>query len=368
MNPILAVPRPGTSDPDAIRAWVRDYYGRVLTHTTDLKTNACCASAAPPGWLVELMANVHVDVHERFYGCGYPIPDAIHDATVVDLGCGSGRDVYVLSQMVGQDGVVHGIDMTAAQLDVARATEDWHRRRFGYPESNVRFHRGYIEDLASLDIADGSVDVVVSNCVVNLSPLKDVVLSEVHRVLRPGGEFYLADVFVDRRLPEELAFDPVLHSECLGGAMYRSDFETLAARAGFGDPRTTTEAPIAIENEEIERKIGAARFTSVTYRLLKLDDLDAQCEDYGQVATYRGGIPNRDSVFWLDDHHAFELGRAERICGNTARMLTDTRFGPFFDVAERGAHFGVFPCGPTMAAAAYGETRDGEVCGPAGCC
>lgn len=368
MNPILASPRPATSDPNAIRAWVRDYYGRVLTHTADLKTNACCASSEPPRWLREMMANVHDDVHRRFYGCGFPIPEALRDATVLDLGCGSGRDAYVLSQMVGRDGSVHGVDMTEAQLRVARRTEDWHRRRFGYPESNVRFHHGYIEDLGALGITDGSVDVVVSNCVVNLSPVKDVVLGEVYRVLRPGGEFYLSDVFADRRLPDDLVHDPVLHAECLGGALYRADFEALAASVGFGDPRAMTEAPITIENEEIERKVGAAKFTSVTYRLFKLEGLDTHCEDYGQVATYRGGIPNRESLFWLDDHHAFELGRPERVCGNTATMLTETRFSDCFEVTERGPHFGAFPCGPTMAAAQYGETRDGQFCGPAGCC
>ena len=368
MNPLLTSPPPGTARPSEIRAWVRDYYGRTLTHSEDLMTNACCASAEPAAWLKDLLSNVHDDVHARFYGCGYPIPDAIGGRTLLDLGCGSGRDVYVLSQMVGRDGVVHGVDMTDAQLEVARLTEDWHRRRFGYPASNVRFHTGYIEDLQSLDIPEASVDVVVSNCVVNLSPLKDVVLAEIFRVLKPGGEFYFSDVFADRRLPPELVFDPILHSECLGGAMYRTDFESLAHRTGFHDPRVMTDAPISIENEEIERKVGAAAFTSVTYRLLKVEGLDEQCEDYGQVATYTGGVANRASLFWLDDHHAFEVGRPERVCRNTAVMLTDTRFAPYFDVSRPSTHFGEYPCGPTMAAQKYGEIRDGEVCGPGGCC
>lgn len=355
MNPTTRSSPRDLADPDALREWVRDYYGRVLTRTSDLKTNACCASGEPAPWLMELLANVHDEVHARFYGCGYPIPDAVVGATVLDLGCGSGRDVYVLSQLVGPEGRVHGVDMTDAQLEVARSTEDWHRRSFGYPDSNVRFHTGYIEDLNELDIESGSVDVVVSNCVVNLSPLKEQVLGEVFRVLKPGGEFHLSDVFVDRRLPVELALDPVLHSECLGGALYRADFEALARRRGFEDPRVITEVPIALQSAEIERKVGAAQFTSVTYRLLKVDGMDPQCEDYGQLATYGGGIWNRESVFWLDDHHAFEVGRPERICRNTARMLTGTRFAPFFDVTEPGDHFGAFPCGPTVAAAQYGS-------------
>ena len=367
MDPILTAPPSDTADHAAVRAWVQDYYGRVLTHTRDLQTNACCTSGEPAGWLKELLGNVHDDVLARFYGCGYPIPDALQGATVLDLGCGSGRDVYILAQMVGSEGVVHGVDMTESQLTVGRETLDWHRRRFGYPESNVHFHQGFIEDLSELPIEDGSLDVVVSNCVVNLSPLKDVVLSEVYRTLRPGGEFYFSDVFVDRRLPPELAHDPALHSECLGGAMYRTDFESLARRSGFLDPRVMTEAPITIENEEIERRIGAARFTSVTYRLLKVTGLDEQCEDYGQLATYRGGVSHRESLFWLDDHHAFELGRPERVCRNTARMLQESRFAGYFDVTEPVAHYGSFPCGPTVAAEQYGAAADSNA-GPGSCC
>lgn len=365
-QPSLSIPE--TLDTVAVRDRVREYYGTQLETSGDLQTNACCASAEPAAWLKELVANVHDDVLNRFYGCGFPIPEAVKGKTVLDLGCGTGRDVYILSQLVGADGVVHGVDMTSSQLEVAQATDDWHRQRFGYSESNVRFHLGYIEDLASLDIEDASVDVVVSNCVVNLSPLKDRVLSEVARVLRPGGEFYFADVFADRRLPEAVASDPLLHAECLGGALYRGDFESLARRSGFLDPRSVVEAPIAIENAEIERRVGAARFQSVTYRLLKIDGLDERCEDYGQVATYLGSIANNEALFWLDDHHAFERGRPERVCRNTAMMLTETRFAQHFTVTGAGAHCGEYPCGPTIAAEQYGERRDGELCGPGGCC
>ncbi len=367
MNP-TELSRPRTDDPTELRAWVQHYYGQELEKSQDLQTNACCAGGEPESWIKELIGNVHDDVLARFYGCGYPIPQALAGRTVLDLGCGSGRDVYILSQLVGADGVVHGVDMTDGQLGVARATEDWHRRRFGYPESNVRLHLGYIEDLSPLDIGEATIDVVVSNCVVNLSPLKDHVLREVHRVLKPGGEFYISDVFADRRLPHAITSDPLLHAECLGGALYRADFESLARATGFGDPRTVASHGITIENAEIERKVGAARFESVTYRLLKVDGLDDQCEDYGQVATYKGTVPNSRAVFWLDDHHAFEVGRPERICRNTAIMLTDTRFNSHFEVTESGAHSGEYPCGPTIAAEQYGARRDGDVRGPRDCC
>ena len=91
--------------------------------------------------------------------------------TVLDLGCGSGRDVYVVSKLVGENGHVIGIDMTQEQLDIAKRHEESQKERFGYEKSNVDFRQGYIEDLSSAGIADASVDIVISNCVINLSPV-----------------------------------------------------------------------------------------------------------------------------------------------------------------------------------------------------
>jgi len=351
---------------DTVHDAVRRYYGEVLKRSEDLATNACCATGAPPAWIADRLAEVHPEVSARFYGCGFPIPDALDGRTVLDLGCGTGRDVYVISQLVGERGFVHGVDMTASQLAVARDTQDWHRERFGYAASNVAFHEGYIEDLASLGLADNSVDVVVSNCVVNLSPRKDLVMDEVWRVLKPGGEFYFSDVFVDRRLPPEVADDELLHAECLGGALYEHDFVDLAKATGFADPRELERAPITIQNREVEERVGAARFVSVTWRLFKLENLEARCEDYGQVATYRGTIPEARARMILDDHHVFEAGRPERVCGNTASMLQNTRYASHFEVlGDRAVHFGLFDCGETMAAASMGvgaATNTGGSC------
>lgn len=352
---------------DTIREEVQRYYGEVLQHSDDLKTNACCAVGAPASWLKGLLANIHPDVSARFYGCGFPITEALEGATVVDLGCGTGRDAYLLSQLVGPDGHVHGVDMTEAQLEVARRTVDWHMERFGFSKPNVSFHHGYIEDLSALDIESDSVDLVVSNCVVNLSPRKDRVLAEVSRILRPGGEFHFSDVFADRRLPPEVASDPVLYGECLGGALYDGDFVSLAWRSGFRDPRTVEAAPITIMNEDVERKVGAARFRSITWRLFKLAQLDDRCEDYGQVAVYKGTIPQVGDVFTLDDHHVFEAGRPERVCGNTAAMLAETRYAPHFEiVGDTSTHFGVFDCSATMASTARATDSAGAASGS--CC
>ncbi len=354
---------------DTIRKQVEEYYGQILGGSEDLKTNACCAVGAPPQWLARLLENIHDDVAARFYGCGFPIPEALEGCRMLDLGCGTGRDVYIASQLVGPTGHVFGVDMTPSQLEVANDTLDYHTDRFGYPEPNVSFHEGYIEDLSPFPIDDESLDVIISNCVINLSPCKDLVLAEAYRLLATGGELYFSDVLADRRLPSEMAEDPLLYGECLGGAMYFHDFLELPRPTGFRDPRVDSRAPITIENDELAARIGAARFESVTFRLFKLDDLDAQCEDYGQVATYRGTIPHNEALFTLDDHHLFETGRPERVCGNTAAMLEDTRFGEHFDITgDKSVHYGIFDCAATMAADQYGSNDAVASSSDGGCC
>ena len=204
--------------PTTIHDEVKEYYGRVLGGSDDLKTDAaCCATDIPPRYVLDVMPLIADEIVERFYGCGSPIPPALEGATVLDLGCGTGRDVYILSKLVGPNGRVIGVDMTESQLEVARRYQDEQARRFGYEKSNVEFKLGYIEDLRSVGIEDDSIDLVVSNCVVNLSPFKDLVLSEVYRVLKPGGELYFSDTYSDRRIPEDLRNDPLFYPDQLGG-------------------------------------------------------------------------------------------------------------------------------------------------------
>jgi SAM-dependent methyltransferase len=188
---------------------------------------------------------------------------------------------------------------------------------------------------------------VVSNCVINLSPDKIAVLRQVHRLLKTGGELYFSDIYADRRVPAELRNDPVLYGECLGGALYWNDFLTLARRCGFADPRLVEDRPIAITDPALAARVGNTRFYSATYRLFKLDGLEPECEDYGQAVVYRGGITGQDQRFVLDKHHAIEAGRVFPVCGNTWRMLADTRFAPYFDfIGDFSRHYGIFAgCG-----------------------
>jgi len=337
---------------DDTLASVRHYYGSVLKSSADLKTSACCTVDALPASVRTLLADVHPEIRDRYYGCGTPLPPALEGCTVLDLGCGTGRDVYLLSRLVGEHGRVIGVDMTAEQLELARTHRDWHAARYGYAHSNVAFHEGFIEDLAALGIADGSVDLVVSNCVLNLSPEKPRVFREIFRVLKPGGELYFSDVFADRRIPEPLRRDPVLLGECLGGALYREDFRRLMGEVGCNDARIVAGAPITLDDEAVRATIGFASFQSLTVRAFKLA-LEDRCEDYGQVATYLGTIAGQAHAFDLDDHHHFVAGKPMLVCGNTADMLAGTRYARHFRVqGDKQSHYGLFDCAPVPGAAA----------------
>jgi arsenite methyltransferase len=339
---------------------VKDYYGKILETSKDLQTNACCCSTECLTTDVkEALSQIDEEILDKFYGCGSPLPPVLKGCTVLDLGCGTGRDVYVASKLVGADGRVIGVDMTDEQLSVARKHIDDQTKKFGYASPNVEFKQGYIEDLQDLGIEDNSVDVVISNCVINLSPAKNKVFSEIFRVLKPGGELYFSDVFSDRRIPEALRRDPVLYGECLSGALYVEDFRRMLQQIGCSDMRVVSSSQLTIENPEIQKKLGEINFYSNTVRAFKIKSLEDRCEDYGQVATYLGTIPDHESGFMLDDHHYFEANRPMLVCGNTSSMLSETRYAKHFLVSgDRSRHFGLFPCGPE----AKDVSRSGSCC------
>lgn len=133
----------GTDSLNPVQQEVKQYYGDTLSVTEDLKTNACCTGAAPPPYIRKALAKVHPDVIAKYYGCGLTIPDDdLRGLSVLDLGCGAGRDCYLLSQLVGGDGRVVGVDMTPKQIEVARNLEQWHAEQFGYDKPNTEFKDG----------------------------------------------------------------------------------------------------------------------------------------------------------------------------------------------------------------------------------
>jgi arsenite methyltransferase len=322
---------------------VKDYYGKELSGSDDLKTDACCTLDSIPAHIKPIMAKIHPEVSSKYYGCGLVAPELLEGMRILDLGSGSGQDCYVLSALVGEAGEVVGVDMTDEQLAVANRHIDYHREAFGFSQPNVRFIKGYIEKLDELNLADESFDIIVSNCVINLSPDKKSVLEQAYRLLKPGGELYFSDVYADRRVPEALLADPVLYGECLSGALYWNDFIQLAKQSGFTDPRLVEDRPLGIDNAEVQNKIGHINFYSATYRLFKLTDLEHSSEDYGQSVVYQGTVPNNGCAFELDKNNRMPKGKSISVCGNTYRILSGSRLASHFEFSGNfEQHNGIF--------------------------
>eukprot|EP01068_Selenidium_serpulae_P000970 Selendium_serpulae@DN11711_c0_g1_i1.p1 len=235
--------------------------------------------------------------------------------------------------------------MTPEQLNVAKNTQQWHSDKFGF--SNVELHLGSIEKLDALNIAPESVDIIISNCVINLCPDKASVIKGCVRLLKQGGEMYFSDVYATTRVTKALQDDPVLWGECISGALYYNDFLNIARQSGFSDPRLMTTEPITIRNREKQAQIAAhcpyVKFFSATLRLFKIDELDLSSEDHGQAVVYKGGIPDCPSSWGLDEDTVFPVGKVVPVSGNTFRMLKQTRFNSYFDlIGSFDRHFGPF--------------------------
>lgn len=358
---------------DETRASVSKYYGQELASSNDLKTNACCTGTAPPTYIQEAIQKIHPEILAKYYGCGLCIPQYnLEGAKILDLGCGAGRDVYIAAQLVGPTGKVVGVDMTDEQLAVATKHQSYQAEQLGY--NNVEFLKGYLEELGDLQLEPESFDVIISNCVINLCTDKEAVLKECLNLLKPGGELYFSDVYSNRRIPQSLQKDQVMWGECLSGALYWNDFQNMARKVGFTDPRLVEDSPITIRNAGVERLISESgndslEFFSATYRLWKLD-LEPHCEDYGQAVFYKGTIDRYPSGWLLDKHHYFEAGKSHPVCGNTYKMLHDTRLKDNFDfVGTWDRHYGIFEgCGSSLPFDSSKAATSGKGASTGGCC
>ena len=265
-----------------------------------------------PAHLEALLANVHEEVRAKYYGCGIVVPAGASRRRVLDLGSGSGRDVYLMSQLVGPEGEVVGVDMTDEQLATANAHVDWHMRRVRLcTRAMCKFLKGYIEKLGELGLEPQSFDVVVSNCVINLSVDKLAVLRGAYDLLKPGGELYFADVYCDRRLPDSVT----RRSRCsMANASAARSIGTIScrwrSRPGFLDPRLVDEPS---DRGQERRDASEARpGASSSQRPIVCSSSTgwrAACEDYGQAVIYKGTVPEQPDAFELDGHHLIERGK-----------------------------------------------------------
>ena len=221
-----------TRTADEIKGAVKEHYGERA------KQAAACGGTTDYRdklYVIDEVADLPETVTS--YGCGNPTAIAgLRDGEVVlDLGSGPGLDCFLAAKAVGAAGRVIGLDMTQEMLDLANGNRD----KLGL--TNVEFRKGEME---SMPVDDKTVDVIISNCVINLSPDKDAVFRESHRVLKPGGRFHVSDVVLSRELSDAERDDLALWAGCASGALLESDYIARLQAAGFGDVRIDSRSKI----------------------------------------------------------------------------------------------------------------------------
>jgi arsenite methyltransferase len=222
-----------------VRAKVRERYAAAARSSAQ-EADGCCGDGCGCGpadasgvfgvqlYDTALREGVPPAAFDASLGCGVPtaVADLHVGETVLDLGSGAGADVLIAARRVAPTGKAIGLDMTDEMLELARRNA----REAGL--ENVEFLKGYIEEMP---VSDASVDVVISNCVINLSVDKNKVIGEAARVLRPGGRFAVSDVIADDDMDEETRADMAAWTGCIAGALTRAEFETALGDAGFVD-------------------------------------------------------------------------------------------------------------------------------------
>lgn len=360
----------------------------------------CCPVDYDPRYLEVLPK----EILERDYGCGDPSVYLRPGETVLDLGSGAGKICFIASQVVGPEGRVIGVDFNEAMLNLAAKHQPEITARIGY--DNVTFKKGRIQDLA-LDLGEverhlkrnpirtaeewlefeafrdglrrdhplvesASVDVVVSNCVLNLVREEDKqqLFKEIFRVMKPGGRAVISDIVSDEPVPGYMKSDPGLWSGCISGALEESEFAEAFVRAGFQG------VEILKREESPWRVVEGIRFRSITIAAYKMEE--GPCLERYQAVIYRGPWKNVTD----DAGHTLRRGVPTAVCDKTYNILLREPYGeeviavpPRELIALEDAE--EFPCLGTRIRPAretkgleYTETTEaaGECCGPEGCC
>lgn len=381
---------------EQIRGWLatdreQARYGQAAAASEDA---LCCPVEYDPKALSHIPRRV-LDID---YGCGDPTIYAEEGMRVLDLGSGSGKHAFMIARKVGPDGRVFGVDKTPEMLALSRGAVDEVTEALGYPRPNVEFRHGHIEnlrvdkdrllawldghevrtyqDLEALDahlaeaplVDDGSVDLIISNCVLNLvgDGKKGALLAELYRVLDPAGSVAVSDIVSDVPVPAALKDDPELWTGCLSGAWARDRFLAALSGAGF---HGVTEV-----KSRFWKRVEGINFFSVTVRAWK--GKRGPCYETLRSAMYRGPF----SSVVDDDGHVFERGVFTPVCEKTANLLTREPYGRYFHVSpalEDPARKLRFDCGPGAArrdltsgqSARLSELIDqGACCEEDGCC
>ena len=341
------------NDVDATNADVRDdVQERYGAGANAVEAALCCPIDYDPQYL----KIIPQDVLDRDYGCGDPSRYVREGDIVLDLGSGGGKICFIASQIVGPKGKVIGVDMTDDMLALARENAPIIAERVGY--ANVEFKRGHIEDLKldmdALDswltknpvksaadmeamdaeilrmkkemklIADDSVDVIVSNCVLNLvsDSKKKQLFAEMFRVLKVGGRVAVSDIISDEDSPEALKNDPRLWSGCISGALTETGFITALEDAGFHG--------IHVDKFEAEpwQIVEGIEYRSATYLAYK--GKQGECLEKNQAVIYKGPFSHVKD----DDGHVFMRGERSAVCEKTFKLMQREPYADMFYFIE----------------------------------
>lgn len=228
---------------ESVKAGVREKYAEIARQSREANSNSCCGAGTPGTYTImsesyTALKGYNPDADLGF-GCGLPTEYAhIHEGdTGVDWGFGAGNDCFVARAATGAEGKVIGVDFTPDMIHRARLNAE----KLGF--NNVEFRQG---DIEALPVSDNSVDVVVSNCVLNLVPDKARVIAEISRVLRPGGHFSISDIVLVVDLPDALRQSAELYAGCVSGAIQQEEYLDLIREAGFRNLQIQQVKPILI--------------------------------------------------------------------------------------------------------------------------
>jgi SAM-dependent methyltransferase len=246
-----------TNNPDIIKETVKEQYAKLAKGATNCcTTSSSCCSSSPTeqlkgiGYTDKELETLPTSTTGAAAGCGNPtgLAEIKNGDVVLDLGSGGGIDVFLASDKTGPKGKVIGVDMTEEMIQLARGNAE----KLGV--KNVEFRQGEIENIP---VEDGTVDLIISNCVINLSPDKKKVFSEAYRVLKPRGRIVVSDITLTEKLPKEIKEDPRMWASCVAGALLEKDYIEAIKSAGFKDI------------ELLDKKVGTGPVQSITVRAFK---------------------------------------------------------------------------------------------------
>lgn len=324
-----------------------DVHGAVQSLYAEAATTPQPGLCCPQDYGQEWRQHIPADAFKFNYGCGSPVLDAgIRPGDrVVDLGSGVGIDCFVAARLVGKTGKVIGIDMTDAMLEKARGFSKTVAANLGYDV--VEFVRGHIENIP---LPDGSADVVISNCVLNLSPDKARTFREIFRILAPGGRIVAADVVSDTEVPEAFRRNLTQWSECYTGALSASQFMRALHDAGFVGTTMVSEKPWT--------DVDGVRYASITVQAYKFHK-SATCHYEGKAAIYLGPY----SMVMDEEGHQFSRFTPVEICADTVARLSSGPYAGSFVIIDNHQ-----PQARTQAAKPTASAQPSSCCDGGGCC